>query len=48
MTNRKLMIDETRFFKENFIEKMKRIFSNVFFNVLIRNTFLIVFSVKSE
>lgn len=48
MTNRKLMIDETQFFKDNFIEKMKRIFSNVFFNVLIRNTLLIVFSVKSE
>lgn len=48
MTNRKLMIDETQFFKDNFIEKMTRIFSNVFFNVLIRNTLLIVFSVKSE
>lgn len=34
MTNRKLMIDETRFFKENFIEKMKRIFSNVFFQCI--------------
>lgn len=48
MINRKLMIDEIWFFKDNFIEKMKRIFLNVFFNVLICNIFFIVFFVKSE